>query len=224
MGQGSSAPVVVPRTNARRGNASSSTSTADIPPSSSSSSLDSDISQQTTFSSSHSLEPVPKSPREFLIELSFSLVSACALYVAYELFADQLQAKFGRQGKEKKGASTRLQEMARRRLKKDDKDVDVPPLELNDHELVQAENVIDPENLVTSFKDIGGIDSIKQEIYDLVVLPFLRPDLFTSASGLVAPPKGVLLYGSPGTGKTLLAKAIAKESNAAFINVRLSST
>lgn len=65
------------------------------------------------------------------------------------------------------------------------------PYEMN----VAQNNVIDPSNLAVRFADVGGMDDIKSEIYDLVVLPLLRPDLFVSDSGLVAPPKGILLYG-----------------------------
>ena len=65
---------------------------------------------------------------------------------------------------------------------------------LSTYELSIAQtNVIDPSNLAVRFSDIGGMDKIKSEIYDLVVLPLVRPDLFMSDSGLVSPPKGILL-------------------------------
>jgi len=60
---------------------------------------------------------------------------------------------------------------------------------------IAQSNVIDPTNLSVTFTDVGGMDDIKSEIYDLVVMPLMRPDLFMSDSGLVSPPKGILLYG-----------------------------
>ena len=56
-------------------------------------------------------------------------------------------------------------------------------------------NLIDPSCLAVNFADVGGMDEIKSEVYDLVVMPLMRPDLFVSDSGLVSPPKGILLYG-----------------------------
>ena len=82
------------------------------------------------------------------------------------------------------------------------------------------QDVIDPDHLTTTFDDIAGIDQVKQELQDMIILPLQQPHLFTSQS-LFSLPKGVLLYGPPGTGKTMLAKALAKESGVPFINLQL---
>ncbi|MBI5398875.1 CDC48 family AAA ATPase [Candidatus Woesearchaeota archaeon] len=68
------------------------------------------------------------------------------------------------------------------------------------------------------WEDIGGLETIKQEIKEAVEWPLKMPEAFTRLG--VRPPKGILLYGPPGTGKTLLAKAVANESEANFILVK----
>ena len=70
--------------------------------------------------------------------------------------------------------------------------------------------------------DIGGLDSIISNLRESVIYPLLYPNLFTQSSSLLGAPKGVLLFGPPGCGKTMLAKALAKESGATFINIAAS--
>ncbi len=66
--------------------------------------------------------------------------------------------------------------------------------------------------------DIGGLEEVRQEIIEAVEWPLKHPEAFKRLG--VKPPKGILLYGAPGTGKTLAAKAVAHECEANFINVK----
>jgi transitional endoplasmic reticulum ATPase len=66
-----------------------------------------------------------------------------------------------------------------------------------------------------TYEDIGGLTEEVKKVREMVELPLKRPEIFSRLG--IEPPKGVLLYGSPGTGKTLLAKAVANESDAHFI-------
>ena len=66
--------------------------------------------------------------------------------------------------------------------------------------------------------DVGGLEDVKQELKEAVEWPLKHPETFQRLG--IRPPKGTLLYGIPGTGKTLLAKAVASESEANFISVK----
>ncbi|MFL6511354.1 MAG: CDC48 family AAA ATPase [Nitrososphaera sp.] len=76
--------------------------------------------------------------------------------------------------------------------------------------LVQRPNV--------GWDDIGGLDQVKEELAEAIEWPLKHADLFAEAN--IEPPKGILLHGSPGTGKTMIAKAVAATSEANFISIK----
>ncbi|KAI5777811.1 P-loop containing nucleoside triphosphate hydrolase protein [Geopyxis carbonaria] len=98
-----------------------------------------------------------------------------------------------------------------------------PELTLNSYEQTILTEVVAPEDIKVSFDDIGGLDPIIDELKESVIYPLTLPGLFTSSSTLLSAPKGVLLYGPPGCGKTMLARALARESGACFINLHIST-
>ncbi len=80
---------------------------------------------------------------------------------------------------------------------------------------VKSMEVIERPNV--SFDDIGGLSEQIRELKEVVELPLTHPEIFEEIG--IEPPKGVLLYGPPGCGKTLLAKAVAREAGATFISI-----
>ena len=68
-----------------------------------------------------------------------------------------------------------------------------------------------------SFDDIGGLDETIQEMKEIAVVPLIHPEVYKKAGQ--EPPKGILLYGPPGVGKTLLAKALAREAQCNFLTI-----
>lgn len=96
---------------------------------------------------------------------------------------------------------------------------EVPPD--NDFEKRIRPEVIPAGKIGVTFDDIGALENVKESLQELVMLPLRRPDLFKG--GLLKPCKGILLFGPPGTGKTMLAKALATEANASFVNVSMST-
>ncbi|KAI4348007.1 hypothetical protein L6164_008771 [Bauhinia variegata] len=91
----------------------------------------------------------------------------------------------------------------------------------NEFEKHIRSEVIPANEIGVTFADIGAMDEIKESLQELVMLPLRRPDLFKG--GLLKPCRGILLFGPPGTGKTMLAKAIANEAGASFLNVSMST-
>ncbi|KAK4767252.1 hypothetical protein SAY86_015002 [Trapa natans] len=92
----------------------------------------------------------------------------------------------------------------------------------NEFEKRLLADVIPPSDIGVTFNDIGALEKVKDTLKELVMLPLQRPELFCKGQ-LTKPCKGILLFGPPGTGKTMLAKAVATEAGANFINISMSS-
>jgi len=84
------------------------------------------------------------------------------------------------------------------------------------HPSAMREVLVQKPNI--EWKDIGGLDNVKEELKEAIEWPLKHADLFNKAA--IKPPKGILLYGPPGTGKTLLAKAVASTSESNFISIK----
>ncbi|KAL6450809.1 RPT2 26S proteasome regulatory subunit 4 [Candida maltosa Xu316] len=85
------------------------------------------------------------------------------------------------------------------------------------HKTVAVVGVLQDDADPMSYADIGGLESQIQEIKEAVELPLTHPELYEEMG--IKPPKGVILYGAPGTGKTLLAKAVANQTSATFLRI-----
>ncbi|MCI4392935.1 hypothetical protein PGIGA_G00151530 [Pangasianodon gigas] len=116
--------------------------------------------------------------------------------------------------RQKSNAKKRAEQMMRR--------IGVEGVSLNEYEMSIAAHLVDPHSMKVTWRDVAGLDDIISELQDSVILPFQKRHLFRG-SKLFQPPRGVLLYGPPGCGKTLIAKATAKASGCQFINLQAST-
>ena len=155
------------------------------------------------------------------VELTLRLLVAVSSSYLLLLLSKRFFASAMNDHDEDKPSNASIQKRLYALLKKRNPGTRIVLPTLTSYERQMAEEIIDPDDIESSFADIGGLDDTKKEIYELAILPLVQPHLFQS-SKLVQPCKGILLYGKPGTGKTMLAKALAKEAQAIFLPLQLS--
>ncbi|KID56208.1 cell division protein [Pseudoalteromonas luteoviolacea] len=101
-----------------------------------------------------------------------------------------------------------------------DKKMKLRVISNDDTDTIEVTRVIHPPKDTITFDDVGGLDQVKKQIRKKIITPFQKPSLFSKFRKKVG--GGILLYGPPGCGKTLLARATAGECNATFYNVVIS--
>ncbi|KAL2737381.1 ATPase family AAA domain-containing protein 1-B-like [Vespula maculifrons] len=121
----------------------------------------------------------------------------------------------------KKKAKKKTREQLRKLAKSDGVILSVDMDQLTDYEIVIASHLVDPQDIKVSWENIAGLEHVIQELKETVILPIQKKELFLN-SQLTQAPKGVLLHGPPGCGKTMIAKATAKETKTRFINLDVS--
>lgn len=134
----------------------------------------------------------------------------------------RLQSIFSNHDREDDDDREEDDENGARRSRYDDRP-EKQELVLTPYEQTIAMEVVSPSEIPVTFDDIGGLDDIIEELRESVIYPLTMPYLYASHSSLLTAPSGVLLYGPPGCGKTMLAKALARESGACFINLHIST-
>ncbi|XP_017269994.1 ATPase family AAA domain-containing protein 1-A isoform X3 [Kryptolebias marmoratus] len=118
--------------------------------------------------------------------------------------------------------TSKQKNQAKKRAEQLMKRIGVEGVKLTEYEMNIASHLVDPQTIKVSWRDIAGLDEIIHELQDTVILPFQKRHLLPE-SKLFQPPKGVLLFGPPGCGKTMIAKATAKASGCKFINLQAST-
>ncbi|XP_074595916.1 outer mitochondrial transmembrane helix translocase-like [Brevipalpus obovatus] len=152
-----------------------------------------------------------ESSREVIVRFSLMIVfSALSLY-GLKKVVEVMDPFHGKKQRAKEEAQRILRSLG----------IDPTGLDLNEYEESVARDVLHPDNIETNFGDIAGLDHVIESMKYKVILPLTHPELFKSE--LRRPPRGVLFHGPPGCGKTLLAKAIAKEAGVRFINLSVAN-
>lgn len=152
----------------------------------------------------------------------FVLVARVSFIAAFGFFSMKwIMNQLDPTNNAKKKARKKAREQLRKLAKTDNLLWSVDMDQLTDYEMIIANHIVDPKDIRVSWENIAGLEHVIQELKETVILPIQRKELFED-SQLTQAPKGVLLHGPPGCGKTMIAKATAKETKTCFINLDVS--